>query len=115
MGSGVAVSCFLNTASVMMCPHGGTVQGTPSGPAPQAGGAPMLTASDMFVIAGCPFVLGVPPHPCVTVQWVQPATRSTAGGNPTLTLGSVGLCVAADQAVQGTVIIASTQPQVTGQ
>ena len=37
----------------------------------------MLTASDTFMIAGCPFIIGVVPHPCVTVQWVQPAAQST--------------------------------------
>jgi hypothetical protein len=99
----------------MMCPHGGTVQGTPSNPKAQAGGAPLLTASDTFVIAGCPFVLGVTPHPCVSIQWVQPAARSTAGGNPTLTLSSVGLCVAADQAAQGPVMITATQTMVSGE
>lgn len=110
------MSGLLTTSAVMMCPHGGTVQGTPASPRVQAGGAPILTASDLFVIAGCPFVLGpATPHPCVTVQWVQPAARSTAAGNPTLTLASVGLCLAPDQAVQGTVLITSTQAQATGQ
>ena len=55
------------------------------------------------------------PHPCVQVQWVQPAARSQAVGDFTLTEESVGLCVAADQAVQGTVLIVFTQPQVAGQ
>jgi hypothetical protein len=109
------MSGLITTAAVMMCPHGGTVQGTPSSPRVQAGGAPLLTASDLFVIAGCPFILGLVPHPCVSVQWVQPATRSTAGSNPTLTMESVGLCVAADQAVQGTVLITTTQQNATGQ
>jgi hypothetical protein len=106
---------LITTAAVMTCPHGGTVQGTPSSPRVQAGGAPLLTASDTFVIAGCTFTLGVVPHPCVSVQWVQPAGRSTSGSNPTLTMASVGLCVAADQAVQGTVLIATTQQNAAGQ
>jgi hypothetical protein len=106
---------LITTAAMMTCPHGGTVQGTPSSPRVQAGGTPLLTASDMFVIAGCPFILGLVPHPCVSVQWVQPAARSTAGGNPTLTMESVGLCVAADQAVQGAVLISSTQQNAWGE
>jgi hypothetical protein len=109
------MSGFLTTASVMMCPHGGTVQGTPASPRAQAAGAPLLTASDLFVIAGCSFTLGTTPHPCVTVRWVQTATRSTAGSNPTLTLASTGLCLAPDQAAQGSVLITSTQAQATGQ
>jgi hypothetical protein len=103
---------MLTTASVMMCPHGGTVQATPSSTAVQFAGAPAVTASDVFVIAGCTFVIGVVPSPCVTVQWVQPAAQSTISGNPTLTEASVGLCMAA--APQGPVMIVSTQPNVSG-
>lgn len=109
------MSALITTAAVMMCPHGGTVQGVPSNPRAQAGGAPLLTASDTFVIAGCTFAIGTLLHPCVSVQWVQPAAHSTAGGNPALTMASIGLCVAADQAVQGQVQIATTQHSVSGE
>ncbi len=105
---------LLTTASVLMCPHGGTVQATPSSTAVQFAGAPGVTASDTFVVAGCPFVIGVVPSPCVSVQWVQPAEMSSVGGNPALTEASVGLCLAATQAPQGPVMIASTQPSVSG-
>jgi hypothetical protein len=40
--------------------------------------------------------------------------KSTRGGAPTLTMASVGLCLAATQAPQGPVTIASTQTQVSG-
>jgi hypothetical protein len=105
---------FLTAASVLMCPHGGTVQIVPSNTSVMFGGAPAVTTSDTFIVAGCPFVIGVVPSPCVTVQWVQPATQSTVGSNPTLTEASVGLCLAATQAPQGPVVIASTQPNVSG-
>jgi hypothetical protein len=105
---------LLTTASVMMCPHGGTVQGSPSSTAVQIAGAPALTASDVFVIAGCAFVIATVPSPCVTVQWVQPAAQSTISGNPTLTEASVGLCLAATQAPQGPVTITAAQANVSG-
>ena len=108
------MSGLLNTASVLMCPHGGTVQAIPSGGAALAAGAPLVTAADTFLVAGCAFVIGVVPSPCITVQWVQPATGSTVAQNPTLTLASIGLCIAATGAVQGPVIIADTQPNVAG-
>jgi hypothetical protein len=104
---------FLTTASVMMCPHGGTVQAISGNTQVMAGGAPILRSSDTFIIAGCAFVIGIVPSPCVTVQWVQPAAQSKIG-DPTLTEASVGLCQAATQAVQGPVIIASTQPSAQG-
>jgi len=105
---------FLTTASSMMCPHGGTVMAIPSSASAQAGGAPMLTATDTFTIVGCAFNISAVPSPCVSVQWVQPATKSTRGGAPTLTMASVGLCLAATQAPQGPVVIASTQTQASG-
>jgi hypothetical protein len=105
---------FLTAASLMMCPHGGTIQATPSSANVMAGGSPMLTAGDTFIVAGCPFNIAGAPQPCVSVQWVQPAAQSTRGGNPTLTLASVGLCVAATQAPQGPVTISSTQAMVSG-
>jgi hypothetical protein len=108
------MSAFLTSASVLMCPHGGSVQIVPSSTNVQFAGTPAVTASDTFIIAGCAFVIGVVPSPCVTVQWVQPATESTVGNNPTLTEASVGLCLAATQAPQGPVMIVSTQPRVSG-
>jgi hypothetical protein len=48
------------------------------------------------------------------VQWVQPAAKSKVKGDFTLTESSVGLCVAGDQAAQGTVMIVNTQSKVSG-
>jgi hypothetical protein len=106
---------LLNLSSMLMCPHGGTVTMITSNTQVMAGGDLVVRSSDTVLIAGCPFILGLVPHPCVQVQWVQPAARSQALGDFTLTEDSVGLCVAADQAVQGTVLILLTQPQVAGQ
>jgi hypothetical protein len=108
---------FLTAASTMMCPHGGTVMATPS--CTQAViDAPILTVSDTFTIVGCPFPVpgSAPPvpSPCVSVQWSSPSTKVTHGGAPALTSASVGLCLAATQAPQGNVVVASTQPSAEG-
>lgn len=102
----------LTTADTMLCPHGGQVRAVP-GQVRAAAGAALLRADDGFVVLGCPFVLGIPPHPCVTVSWVLPARRLSAGGSPVLTTDAVGQCKAADQAVQGVVIVAPAQARVT--
>ncbi len=104
---------LLTTASTMMCPHGGTVTALP-GQTRATAGAPILRGSDTFLIAGCPFSIGPNYSPCVTVQWVQTATRVQAGGNFVLNEDSVGLCLAATQAPQGTVLILQTQPGSAG-
>jgi hypothetical protein len=109
------MSGLLNTSSVMMCPHGGTVSAVSSNARAKAGGDFILRASDTFTIAGCTFTLPpAVPHPCMQVQWVLTDLRSKAAGDFTLNEQSVGLCVAADQAPQGTVLINFTQPQVSG-
>lgn len=106
---------LLNTSTMMMCPHGGTVNAICSNAKAKAGGAYLLRASDTFTIVGCTFNLGpTTPHPCVRIQWVQPALKSRAVGDFTLTEQSLGLCIAADQAVQGTVQINYTQSVVSG-
>jgi hypothetical protein len=102
---------LLTTASTMMCPHGGTVTAIP-GQTQATIDAPIVRLSDTFIIAGCAFAPGGVPMPCVTVQWVVGATRVQAGGDFVLTESSVGLCMSA--APQGSVIIAATQPKVSG-
>ena len=112
------MGALLTTASMLMCPHGGTVSAISSNTKATAGGSPLVRSTDTFTIAGCPFQLpGTPPipSPCMTVQWMQTDTKSTAGGDPTLSMNSQGLCLAATQAPQGTVVISTTQQKVTGQ
>ena len=105
------MSALLTAASSMMCPHGGTVIAAPGSSRTQAG-APVLRASDSFTIAGCSFAPSVP-QPCVSVQWVQTASRVRHGGDFVLTQSSVGLCLAATQAPQGTVLVVSTQARAS--
>jgi uncharacterized Zn-binding protein involved in type VI secretion len=105
---------LLNSSSVMMCQHGGTVQAVTSGSRVSVGGSPVLRATDTFTISGCVFNISGDPHPCVRVEWPQPNQNSTAMSDFTLSEESLGFCVAGDQAVQGTVVIVSTQTSVTG-
>jgi len=104
---------LLTTSSVLMCPHGGSVQITSTNTRAKASDA-LATASDTFMITGCPVVIGTQPHPCVLIQWVVTATRCKAGGQALLNESSVGLCLAPDQAPQGTAQIVSVQSKVTG-
>lgn len=104
---------LLTSASTMMCPHGGTVTAVP-GQSKTTASSPVLRMSDTCTIAGCPFVIGTVASPCVTVQWVQACTKVQAGGDFALNEASVGLCLAATQAPQGTVLIQNTQPLVEG-
>jgi hypothetical protein len=104
---------LLTVASTMMCPHGGTITAVP-GQTSATAGASILRGCDTFLIAGCPFAIGPNYSPCLTVQWVQTATRVQAGGDFILNEASVGLCLAATRAPQGTVLILQTQPRTSG-
>jgi hypothetical protein len=109
------MSGLLNTASMLMCPHGGTVIAITSNTRVNASSSPMVRVSDTFVIAGCTFSTPGGPHPCMTVRWITNDLRSHAMSDFTLSDSSVGLCLAADQTPQGTVIISNTQQRVSGQ
>lgn len=104
----------LITTATLQCPHGGAVQIVSSNTRVKAS-APMATASDTFIIAGCAFNVSGAPSPCVSVKWIVTDLRVKAVGARTLSLSSVGLCLNAAQAPQGPVIIANTQPRVKSQ
>jgi hypothetical protein len=105
---------YLTANSVLMCPHGGMVSAVATNSHVTLGGAQIVLATDTFTIGGCAFMIGPSPHPCVQVQWIVTALRGTAGGAQPLTMDSVGLCVAADNAPQGSVLIQTTQARVSG-
>ena len=104
---------LLTSASTMMCPHGGTITAVPAQLRANAE-SPVLRGSDTYIVAGCPFNIAGVPNPCVTVQWVQTATRVQAGGDFVLHEASTGLCLADTQAPQGAALIVFTQPKAGG-
>jgi hypothetical protein len=107
----------LTTASTLQCPHGGTVQIVSSNTSVKADEVALALAADTFTISGCPFQIPAAPSPipspCVTVQWLKTDLKTTVNGTPTLSTTSVGLCLAATQVPQGSVIIANTQTRVS--
>lgn len=102
----------LTDASVMICPHGGSVSAIATGLA-DAGGGTILVMTDTCTIAGCPFQLPTTPptpSPCVQVQWVTAELKVLSNSTPVLSESSVGLCLAPTSAPQGTVQVINTQP-----
>jgi hypothetical protein len=105
----------LITTATLQCPHGGAVQIVSSNTRVKADSTPMATSADTFIVAGCPFVVGTAPSPCLSVKWIVTDTRVKVGGSQTLSTASQGLCLNAAQAPQGPVTIASTQAKVKSQ
>lgn len=106
---------LLHANATVMCPHGGQVAILPSQTRVLVGGQPVWTVADFSTITGCPFVVANVPHPCVTVRWVTPSTRQRVNGSAVITQASTGLCLAADQAPQGSPVITVIQQRVAGE
>jgi len=97
-----------------MCPHAGQIMAIPSSTRVTVRGQPVVTSSDNYPIAGCAFNAAGAPHPCLELQWLTPATRVNVGGQAVILQTSTGLCVAGDQAPQGSPAITGGQTSVKG-
>jgi hypothetical protein len=107
----------LTSSTIATCPHGGQVSFTPGQINVMVASSPALLVSDLATVAGCAFVIGVVPSPCLTVQWI-PATaaeRVAVKGTPVLLSTTVGLCLSGAQAPQGPVVLSSYQQRVQAQ
>ncbi len=100
---------LFHIGAVAMCPHGGEVTTISSNTQVLVSGMPVALVSDQFIVTGCVFSVGPQPQPCVTVQWMAPTVETLVNGQPAITAGSVGLCMAANGAPNGPAIVASTQ------
>ena len=105
---------FLTTTSTVMCPHFGSAMLTASNTQALVDNAPILLLSDLHTIAGCSFAPGGVPSPCITIRWLTGSVQSTINQIPALLQTSVGLCLNALQAPQGTALVLQTQTRAMG-
>jgi hypothetical protein len=110
------MSGFLfHVGATAICPHGGQVSTIPTGARVLVNQQPVATLADTYLVAGCAFT--VPPskpQPCLTVQWLVPATRVLVGDQPVILQTSSGLCKSAEQIPQGPPNVIQTQIRVRG-
>ena len=84
---------LLHVGATVMCAHGGQAQPTVPNPRVPVGGQPIVTQSDPYVVAGCPFVPPGGTGPCVTAQWVIGAdARDWPAACPVLLQDSQAIC-----------------------
>ncbi len=107
-------SHFLTMTTTMACPHGGMITCATSNTRVKADGQFVLRSTDQFTIAGCPYMRGTTPNPCVRARWDVHAEHHTSDRDPSLTQDSVGLCLDASGGTQGNVVISSTQARGAG-
>ena len=106
---------LLDAGAAITCPHGGTGAATPSATRVTLGGKPPLLVDDIVTISGCSLNVSGAPSPCLQVQWQMPAMRVKVESKAVLLDSSVGLCVNAASAPQGTALVSGFQTRVQGQ
>ncbi len=82
---------LLHVGASTICPHAGQVMDVPTNMRVLVSGQPVATLGDQFPVAGCPFVIGTSPAPCLTVQWTVPAMRVMVMGQPAILQTSTGM------------------------
>ena len=103
---------ILHVGDTVLCPHGGQVMTVPGSARVMVSGMPVATMADTYLVAGCVFTVGPKPQPCVKVQWLVPAARVQAMGQPVIIQTSVGLCQSAEQIPQGPPSVIAAQTRV---
>ena len=83
---------LLHLGATVLCSHGGMAMPTAPNPRVLVSGQPTVTITAPYVIAGCPFNVGVTLVPCVTGQWTVAATRVTSNAQPLVLMDSVSIC-----------------------
>jgi hypothetical protein len=99
----------LTDQSDVRCVHMAKASVIPSNLKVSDEGGKILVASDVHLVAGCPFMKGTVPSPCVTITWSAPAQKTKINQQAVLTNQSIGKCVAADQSTQGLAVIVNAK------
>jgi hypothetical protein len=106
---------LLHITAMATCSHAGQITIQPGSSRVLVSNQPAATVKDLTTVVGCTFTnLSGAPQPCVSVRWLQPATRVFVDGQAVLLSTSTGLCLNAVQGPQGAPIITGTQSRVSG-
>jgi hypothetical protein len=105
----------LTTASAIQCPHGGRATLTTANTKVSAGGALVLLESDIHLVVGCPFTVGLKYSPCIRIEWSAGASKVAAQAVKALVQSSIGKCINSEGAPQGIAMIVNTQTKAFAQ
>ncbi|MFE9727836.1 hypothetical protein ACFYQ5_30795 [Streptomyces sp. NPDC005794] len=96
---------IVNAAATLTCPHGGRASAASAHAAVRLDGLPVHTASDAFVVTGCPHTVDGVPHPCTTVRWSPQRGGVLVDGVPVLLHTSAAQCFSAALVPQGPPVV----------
>ncbi|WP_020672145.1 hypothetical protein [Amycolatopsis nigrescens] len=105
---------LLHVNATITCPHGGHAAPRPDGTRVLVDGTAVTTLADPYLVTGCPFTVSGKPQPCVRVHWEQPSGRLRLNGSPVLLQSSVGSCLSAEGAPQGSALVVVVQQRGAG-
>jgi hypothetical protein len=103
---------ILDSGVTIACPHGGQGSVVPRAKRASLGGKPPLLVDDVTTVSGCSFNVSGSPSPCLSVRWQLPATKVSVESTAVLLSSSIGMCVNAAQAPQGTALVTGFQTKV---
>ncbi|MFD9499198.1 hypothetical protein [Streptomyces sp. NPDC060035] len=104
---------IVSAAATLHCPHGGRASATSTHTAVRLDGLPVHTASDTFVVTGCPHTVDGVPHPCTTVRWSPQPGGVLIDGAPVLLHTSAARCFSAALVQQGQPVVDAAQQGAT--
>ncbi|MFD4690350.1 hypothetical protein [Streptomyces sp. NPDC058463] len=96
---------IVSAAATLTCPHGGRASATTAHPAVRLDGQPVHTASDTFVVTGCPHTVDGAPHPCTTLRWSPQPGGVLIDGSPVLLHTSAAHCYSAAHVQHGPPVV----------
>lgn len=106
---------LLHVGAVVQCMHAAPVTMMSANVRVRVGGQPVVTAGDVFLVGGCPFVAGLIPSPCLTLQWMTFSTRIKVMGQPVLLASNMAMGISPVLGPQGPAIVVMSQVRATGQ
>jgi hypothetical protein len=114
---------ILHVGATMQCTHAAPATIPPTQTRVLVSGQPAATVPAQIAVAGCPFMIPVPPppatkpQPCVLIKWLNVSTRVTVMGQPLLLQASpgpgAGICQSVEQIPQGPPVVSALQLRVT--
>jgi len=99
---------ILHLGASVTCAHGGMAMPTAPNPRVLVSGQPIVTMAAPYTIAGCPFVTGTNPLPCVTATWTAASISVLSNGQPVVLMDSQA--ITAPNGVP--LIVSAAQPRV---
>ncbi|QNE74106.1 hypothetical protein F0344_05350 [Streptomyces finlayi] len=104
---------IVSAAATLHCPHGGRASATSARSAVRLDGLPVHTASDTFVVTGCPHTVDGVPHPCTTVRWSPQTGGVLIDGAPVLLHTSAANCFSSALVPQGPPVVTAARQGAT--